>query len=155
YTTNDNGNVCPVQVATGNTPPVVEAGPNYTIPAQTPFELSGSATDVPTNTLTYDWEEFDLGAPAPPNTDNGNRPIFRSFPPTSSPKRILPKLSDILSNTTTLGESLPTTDRNMLFRLTARDNRANGGGIASDTMTVTVVSAAGPFLITAPNTAVT
>jgi hypothetical protein len=43
----------------------------------------------------------------------------------------------------------------MVFRLTARDNRSGGGGVAYDSKNVTVASSAGPFLITAPNTAVT
>ena len=42
----------------------------------------------------------------------------------------------------------------MNFRLTARDNRANGGGVADDATTVTAASGTGPFQVTAPNTAV-
>lgn len=49
-------------VATGNTVPNVQAGPDYTIPASTPFALTafGSDLDVGDN-LTYTWEQIDIG----------------------------------------------------------------------------------------------
>jgi hypothetical protein len=50
-----------------------------------------------------------------------------------------------------LGETLPTTDRAMIFRLTARDNNPDGGRIGEDTTTVTSTTSAGPFQVTAPN----
>ena len=130
YVQGANGDACPQKTNTGNTPPVAEAGPNYTIPANTPFNLIGAGSDAQDGNLTYTWEQYDLGSAAPPNTDNGNRPIFRSFNPSSSPIRILPKLSNILNNTSTIGESLPTTNRTMTFRLTVRDNNATAGASA-------------------------
>jgi hypothetical protein len=155
YTTVGAGDACAVTTSTGNTPPVVDAGAAYTIPMHTPFKLTGSATDADDDPLTYNWEEFDRGAAAPPNTDNGNRPIFRSFNAATVPYRYLPKLSDILANTLTFGEAWPTTDRTMTFRLTARDDRAGGGGVDHDSTTVTSVTSAGPFIVTQPDTAVT
>jgi hypothetical protein len=149
------GGSCPVSTATGNTPPTVSAGPDYTIPAGTPFTLTAAGSDAGGNYLTYAWEEMDLGTQSPPNTDDGTRPIFRSFLPTASPSRTFPQLSDLLSNTTTLGESLPTTTRSMNFRVTVRDNRLSGGGTASDDMILNVRSDSGPFQVTQPNTAVT
>ena len=154
YSTGATGNSCAVGTATGNTPPEVDAGPAFTIPKQTPFTLTGSATDGDGDSLTYLWEEYDLGAAAPPNNDiAAARPIFRSFVPLTVPSRTFPRLSDILNNVATIGESMSTRDRTMTFRLTARDNRTGGGGVDWDSTAVTVSAAAGPFLVTQPNTA--
>jgi len=143
---------CGTETNTNNNAPVVEAGPNYTIPANTPFILEGSATDINGDTLTYTWEQFDLGPGATgtlPNTDDGMRPIFRSYPPVTTPVRILPNFNQ--PDLAKIGESLPTTDRSLNFRLTARDGK---GGVSYDSMIVNVVSTAGPFQVTAPNTEV-
>jgi Metallo-peptidase family M12B Reprolysin-like len=152
YTTTGSGNGCAAPSSTGNNPPSVNAPPTYTIPMRTPFTLTASGSDPDGDTLAFGWEEFDLGAAAPPDTDDGSRPIFRSFAPTASPSRILPRLEDVLSGTATFGESMPTTTRTMNFRVTARDNRTGGGGIASAATQVNVNSGAGPFTVDQPST---
>ena len=156
FTNSGSGNSCAVQTATGNLEPTVDAGPAYTIPANTPFELTAaSASDPNGDALTYCWEQFNLGPSLNTNTDNGSSPIFRSFNPSTSPTRVFPKIPDLVNNTVTFGEVLPTTSRTMTFRLTVRDNRAGGGGVAFDSTTVTTTTTAGPFQVTAPNTATT
>ncbi|MGI8588666.1 MAG: S-layer homology domain-containing protein [Chloroflexia bacterium] len=152
YTTGDKGS-CAVQTTTGNHPPVVNAGQNYTIPNNTPFQLTGSATDPDGDSLTYVWEEEDNGGASQPNSDDGSRPLFRSILPGTSPTRMFPQLANVLANiTTALGDTLPTSNRTLHFRLVARDNRAGGGGASYAAMTVGSVTSAGPFRVTAPAT---
>ena len=71
------------------------------------------------------------------------------------PERIFPQISDIVNNTQTLGEILPSYTRDLTFRMTVRDNQLNGGGVDYDEIVFSVSDLAGPFLVTAPNTAVT
>ncbi len=141
---------CAAQTSTGNSAPFVQAPGIYTIPMGTPFTLTASGSDPDGDAVTYCWEEFDLGTASPPNTDDGTRPIFRSFAPVSSPSRTFPRLSDILNGVSTPGETLPVTTRTMNFRVTARDNRNGGGGVSSAATQTNVRSDAGPFTVTQP-----
>ncbi|MBX7221234.1 MAG: hypothetical protein K1Y36_14900 [Blastocatellia bacterium] len=142
----------------GNAAPQVNAGSDYVIPARTPFTLTATGSDPDGDALTYTWEETDVAfAPGPPNTDEDGqaRPLFRSFPPASDPSRTFPNLANLLENRTVVGESLPTMNRTLRFQVTARDNRAGGGGVTTDSMQVRVVATGGPFSVTEPNDAVT
>jgi hypothetical protein len=150
FTTVGSGSSCAGQIITGNNPPTINAGPNYNIPRSTPFTLTAQATDPEADALTYCWEQYDLGPAAPPNTDDGFRPIFRSFAPVASPARTFPQLADILSGTQTFGESLPVTTRAMNFRVTVRDNHSGGGGTNTGSMRVNVIGGSGPFTVTQP-----
>ncbi len=153
YSINNTGNNCAVISATGNNFPVVDAGLDYVIPKSTPFSLAGTATDANGDVLTFSWEQIDVGGPFGSwNSPSGNAPLFRSFIPTATPVRFFPKISDVINNVTTKGEILPTYARTMNFRLTARDNRAAGGGVCFDETAITVDATAGPFLVTFPNT---
>lgn len=173
HTTSGSGSNCGTLTATGNAVPTVSATAQYQIPAHTPFELEATGNDADGDILTYAWEQFDLG---PANSagslvDNGTRALFRSFAPTQERVRVFPSLRYILNNanvppaaaplpgTTTpnffTGELLPTTTRDLTFRVTVRDNRAGGGGTNEAQTTLKVNATAGPFAITAPNTAVT
>jgi len=154
FINNGSGNSCAVKTTTGNTAPVVNAGKNYTIPTSTPFVLTGSATDADNDALTYSWEEINTGGPFGEwDAPKGNAPIFRSFPPVTTPVRYFPKMNDILNNTTTIGEVLPTYSRTLRFRLTTRDNHAGGGGICFGEMAVSVDGKAGPFKVIKPDSA--
>jgi hypothetical protein len=154
---------CDVETATGNTVPTVTVGSTVTIPKSTPFTLTATGSDANGDLITYCWEEYDSGGAGGasngttiPDTDADGipRPILRSFNPTTSPSRTFPKLSNLLNNTSTIGEALPSITRTMSFQVTVRDNRAAGGGINTATQQVIVNATAGPFLVTQPNTAV-
>lgn len=156
---NGQGSRCGSHTASGNHPPQVEAGPVYTIPAHTPFTLTGAASDPDGDPLTYTWEQFDLGpawlARSLPNTDADGqpRPIFRSYPPVDSPVRTFPRLENVLDGShRNSGEALPAITRTLTFRLTARDNR---GGLGLDTTHLAVAGSAGPFALITPTTALT
>ncbi len=156
YTTTGPGNAAASITPTGNHVPIVEAGPDFMIPAATPFVLTATASDVDVgDVLTYSWEQFDLGpSQAVGAGDNGSSPLFRSQVPSLDPSRTFPQMTDLLNNSTTLGETLPTTDRVLTFRATVRDNRSGGGGVNWDEMTVQVVATATPFQVTHPNSSI-
>ena len=152
YAINNGGNNCALITSTGNNPPVVNAGFDYVIPKSTPFSLAGTATDANGDVLTFSWEQIDVGGTFSTwNSPSGNAPLFRSFVPKSTPVRFFPTIQDVINNATTKGEILPTYARTMNFRLTARDNRAGGGGVCFDETAITVNATAGPFLVTYPN----
>ena len=154
---------CSTTTASGNNAPVVNAGPDYTIPKSTPFILTGTATDADGDAMTYTWEQFDLqnSSTANPSATKTTGVNYRSYPPTSSPVRYLPNMTTVLAGRLyTAGseinvEYLSSVARTLNFRFTARDNRTGAGANAYDDMKVTVNSAAGPFKVTSPNTAVT
>jgi hypothetical protein len=158
YVMAGTGTNCARLIPTGNRPPLVKAGQTFTIPKKTPFKLTATARDEEGDSLTYCWEELDLGAaqPAsgPGSEDNGSSPLFRSFPPVTSSSRIFPRLSDILDRKQTIGEQLPNTSRVLRFRVTVRDNRADGGAGSSDEMELSVDQNTGPFLVISPNRSV-
>jgi hypothetical protein len=169
YSQSGTGNTCAVTTSTGDTPPTVpNVGGPYNIPMQTPFSLTASSTDIDNDTITYDWQEYDLGnsTTAVPNTDAGGAmPIFRPYLPTTSGTRTFPSLQYILSNADVpastygasllTGELLPQVSRTMTFKVIARDNHAGGGGINTAAVTVNVDGNSGPFAVTSPNTNVT
>jgi subtilisin-like proprotein convertase family protein len=144
---------CAIVTNTGNSEPVVNAGPDYVIPISTPYELSPqSVLDGDNDALTFSWEQRNGGsAVALPLTDNGSNPLARVFAPSQSPRRMVPRLANVLSGTFLPSEVLPTTNRTMNWRLVARDNRAGGGGVDFDDITVRSVTTAGPFRVTAPS----
>lgn len=155
YTNSGSGNSCAVITSTGNNAPVVTVpSGGFYIPINTPFALTGSATDPNGDALTYCWEEFDLGPSGSPGSPSGTAPIFRCWSPTTSSTRTFPRLSDLINNTTVIGELLPTYTRALNFRLTVRDNKAGGGGVDWKLISFNADASAGPFTVTSPNTSV-
>lgn len=141
----------PTVTPTLNKPPVVQAQSDFLIPKKTPFTLTASATDPNQDAITFSWEEMNLGREAPPNDDDlAVRPIYRAFSPVNSASRTFPSLGALLNGQLGIGEGMPTKNRTMSFRVTARDNRAASGGFHSVSTQVSVVSDSGPFLVTVP-----
>jgi len=158
-----DGANCGALVNTGNQAPSVNAGPDYAIPRQTPFTLT-PASHSDQQPLTFNWEQYDRAFfPRPIDTDFISifgipdfGPIIRSVPPSSDPTRTVPNLADLLdgtshppTSTNRAGEMLPQVDRELNFRFIARDEQMGGGGVAYDTMTITVEG--DPFFLTSPN----
>ena len=149
---------CATEVPLNNTPPLVIAKPcagDITIPKNTPFMLTGSSTDAEGDNITYTWEQYDEdGAGSLTQGFIGNQaanssiaPLFRSFPPGSSPTRYFPQLSTLVDGATSdKFDVLPNRARTLNFQLTARDNNEDGGGIASDELEV-VVDNSGPLFL--------
>ncbi|MCP3927579.1 MAG: T9SS type A sorting domain-containing protein [Bacteroidetes bacterium] len=146
---------CSTNTSTGNQEPVADAGSNYTIPKGTAFVLYGSANDPNGDAMTYCWDQIDLEQPNvyPLVSTTITGPLYRSFPPTTSPNRFMPKFETVFGGSLeSTWEVTPTVGRNLNFSLTARDNRADGGQTSSDEMLVTVSSVAGPFEVTSQAT---
>jgi hypothetical protein len=158
-----------------NATPAVAAVSNYTIPISTPFALTGSATDAdPGDVLTYCWEQNDdvNGQTGNNSVARENKPVgpnWITWPATTSPTRLMPRLSTILTGANITGplpggdaiantEALSNVNRTLNFRLTVRDNRPYNGTAVGQTnftdMIVTVDNSGGPFLISSQNSAV-
>jgi len=157
YTVYGNGNTCDLPIGTGNSIPSVNAGVSgFYIPASTPFELKATATDSDGDAITYNWEQYDLG-PATASDDynltnpSGNQPIFRSWSSSNDPVRTFPRKVDLVNNTVTIGEHMPTYTRDLEFKCSVRDNVAGGGAFNDDSVSFSVYGNAGPFVVTSPS----
>lgn len=154
---------CSVNTATGNNEPIANAGQDRTIPKETPFVLVGEGSDEDGDTITYNWEQIDTGAATmPPRPTNTVGPMFRSMFASVSPERYFPRLSTIIEgyNGAIVAqtnyrswEKLSSVARNLNFSLLVRDNNPVGGQSGRDDVKLTVVTSAGPFLVTSQATA--
>ncbi|MFZ4573724.1 MAG: reprolysin-like metallopeptidase [Phycisphaerales bacterium] len=150
-----SGRNCDTETATGNTPPTANAGVDRTIPFGTLFTVTGTASDVDGDTLTYCWEQKDAGAAQTLAemlaADNGSSPIFRNWPANNQLTRTFPRYSDALYNALVAGERYPGAARTLDLRFTVRDNRSAGGGVNADSIVINIRADSGPFLVTYPN----
>ena len=108
---------------TRNHPPVVTTAKQHTIPARTPFSLTGKAVDPDRDPVTYLWEQNDLGGENGTSLVNNTKtagPLFRVFGTaavvsdedalkyyspgentvTADPKRVFPDLAQIAAGNT-------------------------------------------------------
>lgn len=155
---------CPVRTPLSHGTPIVTLEQqNYTIPTNTPFILTGAATDSNGDALTYTWEQNDTattqsGASSGASATKTGGPNWRSYTPTASPTRYFPRIQTLLANQTTtqgtevLVEALSSVARTLNFAFTARDNNIDGGQTATGLVKVNVVAATAPFIVTSPNT---
>ena len=155
YTRLGDGNTCSGSVATQLAPGNVNAGLDYTIPGGTAFTLAGSAIDPESDIMKYQWDQMDAGIATTASSygnDNGSNALFRSYLATTSTTRTFPALATLLgTNVDPLAakaETLPTENRTLNFRFTARDGN---GGVGEDDMQIIVDGNAGPFEIIQPN----
>ena len=150
---------CSTNIPITNSPPIINAGLDYTIPKGTAFILKGTGSDPNGDSVSYTWEESDNAVTATdansicyPTKPDG--PLFRSLKPGSSPIRYMPALKDVLANTlTTQWESVSNIERTLNFFLTGRYNAVTGTAQTnSDDMNVNVSGTVGPFAVTSQNT---
>jgi Metallo-peptidase family M12B Reprolysin-like/Secretion system C-terminal sorting domain len=170
------GSGCGVLTATSNQIPVIGTLSNNgaNIPISTPFTLTGTATDPDNDPLTYCWEQWDFSGTATWNAGAtaapGNTvPLFKSRIPKTTGSRTFPDIAVILAGYPAnppsamgglKGETLSPVDRAMKFKLTVRDNKVAGGGVASSgaggcqsstVFQINVIATSGPFAVTIPN----
>ena len=118
---------CDINSVITNTPPVIAALPQRTIPKGTAFLLTANATDAEGSPLTYTWEQYDSATSAVTNVTGNNTvgPKFRSIKGSNNPSRSFPKESMVLNgvlSSQTEWEAVSNVARNMKFRVTVRDN---------------------------------
>ena len=150
---------CAQTSATGNNPPVITDNGDYNIPRSTAFVLEAQVTDPDAgDVLTYTWEQIDDGVVTTTTfgPDNFLGANFRSLPPSTSPARYFPRLSEVAQGNLTqtapvldaAWESVSDIAREMNFAVTVRDNVLGGGQVVSDLLSLNVIGSAGPFEVT-------
>ena len=140
------GGSCFSQITAGNpNEPQISAIASRTIPANTPFVLDGLASDADAgDTLSYQWDQVDRGCPTDARsfgTDTGFNGLFRSYAPRAESERHFPALGTQLQGVFDDAEVLPCNNRDINFRLTARDGKS-GQGTANVRVTVKDTGAA-------------
>ncbi len=145
---------CATVIETDNVTPDVtlDYADGFYIPRNTPFRLTGTATDAndPQEQLTFNWEEYDLGPATKLYEAEGNAPIFRSVVPTADGfTRYFPRVDRVANQIDAKDELLPDYERELTFRLTARDNNTQAGGVDWEAVTFNVADI-GPFTVNDP-----
>ena len=136
----------------------------YNIPSLTPFELTGpTATDGTADSMTYSWEQrdralvgLDFGKLITATKTTG--PLFRPYPPKTTPTRVFPRIESVILNTlSNSSEQVADTGRSMCFRLTQRDIYQGWGcwNVPTDSIRLNVIHTGVAFAVTSPSTPVT
>ncbi|MGY3962101.1 reprolysin-like metallopeptidase [Aeromonas veronii] len=131
-------------------PEITDVPAVHVIPKGVAFSLSGKGNDVDGDTLTYTWEQVDLGD----GTTSGDQlssgrlttgPLYRYAAPTTSPVRHFPSLATQLKGEAEKGDVWVNVPRTLNFRLVARDGK--GGGAYGETSVEVVDTGAQTFKI--------
>lgn len=154
YVETGRGRLCGTTTSlTNSAPSLTLTNDNYTIPANTPFVLDVEADD--SDLLTYTWEQIDVGGvdggtanASEMASDNGANPLFRSYAAVSDSYRYFPALADVLNDTVSFGEAYATTNRELNFRVTVKDNK---GGVNTADVSLDVVDTGTEFTVNQPN----
>jgi subtilisin-like proprotein convertase family protein len=150
---------CAVVTSVSATPPLANAGPDFTIPKSTAFILEGSASQLGTQTITYSWEQIDTQNPSSgqgPVADRTVGPMYRSLPFKTEPIRYMPDITEVLNgNLAPDFEKTPSVGRDLNFAFTVRKFDNAIGQNDSDLMRVTVDGASGPFIVTSQSSSAT
>lgn len=154
------GGRCAAKRLSGATAPWIDPEPlagRTVIPARTPFLLDVAAEpSQPGRRLTYTWEQMDAGSgQRGALRDPGDGPLFRSLPPSASSARLFPRVAAVLGHEPAEpGETLPTTSRELNFRVSVRDrgddNRDDATQASADTR-LRVIDTGRAFRLTAPD----
>ncbi|GGF00089.1 hypothetical protein GCM10010984_17080 [Chishuiella changwenlii] len=147
-----NSQSCGIISPSNNTPPIANAGQDYTIPKGTAFKLIGTASDADNDNLTYSWEQDNPvtpnGGDITPRKDFTAGPNFRIYEHSPNPEKHFPPLEYVLNNqlysTWNMTSDVP---RDLNFVFLARDNQATGGQVAMNPNKVKITND-GPFKIT-------
>jgi hypothetical protein len=156
------GPTCGVSTTNATPPVLASIQATYSIPYKTAFELQApAATGIPADSLTYCWDQWDLGDFQQSENLSATfteGPSFRSFFPDTSRTRVFPKMQYVLNNSLGYkGERLSGVARVLHFKVSAR-SVVNGWGtfnLADDVVTANVINTGAPFKVTAPNDVVT
>ncbi len=150
FVTEGLGETCAEVVESANREPEIDwpYPDTLAIPSQTPFVLSASATDPDGDAVVYNWEQYDLGPATELGTRLGAAPLFRSVPPDTSGTRYLPNFASVRDGEIDPEELLPESERDLTFRLTARDRSPEGGGTVWEELRMRVVETPAPFRVT-------
>jgi len=140
--------VCGTTSLPNNLPSItIDVPTARTIPIDTPFRLSASATDADGDSLTYCWEQYNVGEvmQSQAKVDDGVIQLFRSYPAVDSGYRIFPQDPEVRTYIST-GEQLPAVGRaSMPFNLVVRDGK---GWTMDQSVDLVVDGTKGPFSLT-------
>jgi len=144
------GTAIPNQNGDNQAPEITDVPAEHVIPTGVAFSLSGKGNDVDGDTLTYTWEQVDLGDA----TTSGDQlssgrlatgPLYRYAAPTTSPVRHFPSLATQLKGEAEKGDVWVNVPRTLNFRLVARDGK--GGGAYGETSVEVVDTGSQTFKI--------